>query len=191
MAACIVSGERKIATELMFERAIRAAKGFKSLSVGERDTVAVLLRNELSFFEATWGAAQIGAFTFPANWHLTGREFAYILEDCGAKVIVAHADLLRNVQADIPADIAVLVVDTPEEIAAAYRVPPAARMASGTQWDDWLNSFDATPLPPTAAPGAVFYTSGTTGKAKGVRRATATPAESAGMVAGACFSRSA
>ena len=59
----------------------------------------------------------------PINWHFTPEEAGYILADSGAKVLVAHSDLLAQIASGMPGGVKVLVVPTPEEIAAAYNVP--------------------------------------------------------------------
>ena len=172
MAGRLVSGGRELPATRLAERATRAANAFKSLGVGESDAVALLLRNDFSFFEASRAASLLGAFSVPINWHFTGAEVAYIVKDSGAKLLVVHADLLAAVQAELPAELPVIVVETAPEIAAAYGVPAGATgvAADNTNWDSWIEQFPATPLPPKPAPSAVIYTSGTTGRPKGVRR---------------------
>ena len=127
-------------------------------------------------------AGQLGIYAVPINWHFTPEEAGYILADSGAKVLVAHSDLLAQIASGVPGGVKVLVVPTPEEIAAAYNVPAekrhGARRASrpGT-----LSSAAARPIPqpPKLARGSMIYTSGTTGRPKGVRRRPSTPEQQA------------
>ena len=168
----IVSGERELSHDQFVERAARAAAGFASLGLGANAAVAVLLRNDIAFLEASRGAAQLGAFSVPINWHLSGPEVAFILADSGARALVVHADLLSGVEAALPAGLRVIVVATPSEIAAAYAIDEArCRVPAGrTDWDTWLNGFEPACPSDVPAPAAVIYTSGTTGRPKGVRR---------------------
>jgi long-chain acyl-CoA synthetase len=169
----LVLGERFLAREEMLARAARAAGGFAALGLGTGDAVALLLRNDLAFFEASLGAMAIGAYAVPFNWHVTEPELAYLLGDCGARVLVGHADLLARLGHAVPASVTVLAVETPAEVARAHRLDPASgRLRPGmTGWSDWLaeqRPWTGTPVRPTQS---IIYTSGTTGHPKGVRRA--------------------
>jgi long-chain acyl-CoA synthetase len=168
----LISGLRKISTAGLMERAQRAASGLESLGVGRGDTVALYLRNDIPFFEASFAAGLIGAYPTPVNWHYTEDEARYLFENSGARVIVIHADLLGPVREAIPPGVPVLVVPTPPEIAAAYGVDPAAAAvpAGMTDWSSWLEGFPPHPGDGAGAPGTIIYTSGTTGRPKGVRR---------------------
>src|SRR5690348_6111132 len=109
----LVLGESFLARDALLARAAQAAGGFAALGVGAGDAVALLLRNDLPFFEASFAAAHLGAYAVPFNWHATAHEVAYLLGDCGARVLVGHADLLERVRAAIPGDVAVFAVETP------------------------------------------------------------------------------
>ncbi len=167
----VLAGSRVRTHAAMEERASRAAQGFRDLGVGEGETVALMLRNDFAFFEASLGATKAGAYPVPLNWHATADEAAYILRDCGAKALVVHRDLLPRIAAGVPDGVRILVVETPAEIAAAYRLAPGAALpAEALAWDGWLAAHAPIAAPATAARAAVIYTSGTTGNPKGVRR---------------------
>jgi long-chain acyl-CoA synthetase len=168
----VVSGEREVAQATIFERAMRAASGFAALGVMPGDAVALLLRNDFPFFEASYAAALLGAYAVPINWHGKAPEIAYVLNDCGAKAVVAQADLLPRLIPALPAGVALLVVPTPPEIAGAYDIPLAdcAAPSGALLWQEWLTGFAPLASPGVGAPSSMFYTSGTTGNPKGVRR---------------------
>jgi len=90
---------------------------------------------------------------------------------------VVHSDLLAQIASGVPANVKVLVVPTPEEIAAAYNVPPEKRRApEGVEtWDAFVARHEPNTQPPKAARGSMIYTSGTTGRPKGVRRRPSSP----------------
>ena len=168
----VVSGVREISRDTLFERAACAATGLGELGVGVGDAVGVVLRNDFAFFEASFAAQRLGAYSVPINWHGKTAEIAYVLTDCGAKAVIAHADLLPEVGPAMPPDVPLFVVPTPPEIAAAYGIagercdaPPEA-----LQWEDLVSCFSPVPETTAGATSSMIYTSGTTGHPKGVRR---------------------
>jgi long-chain acyl-CoA synthetase len=177
----IISGERRITLEAIDERAARAAAGLKSLGVGRGDLIAIYLRNDMPFFEASFAAGRIGAYPTPVNWHYAPDEARYLFENSGARAIVIHADLVEPIRSVLPKAVPVLVVPTPPEIASAYGVAPdACAVAAGMiDWTTWLEGFAPYDGPQEAAPGTIIYTSGTTGHPKGVRRAPPSPEQAA------------
>jgi long-chain acyl-CoA synthetase len=176
-AAALVSGQRVRAVADFDDLVARAASGFAALGLKAGDCVALLLRNDFAFLEASLAAVRLGAYAVPINWHSKAEEVGYVLSDCGAKVLVVHSDLLAGVAEAVPDGIETLVVATPPEIGASYGVAPEARRVPGgaTDWDRWVGEqtlWEGPPLPQTAS---MIYTSGTTGRPKGVRRKPLTP----------------
>src|SRR5215471_17825407 len=147
------------------ERAACAATGLAELGVGAGDAVGIVLRNDFAFFEASYAAQRLGAYCVPVNWHGKTHEIAYVLNDSGAKAVVAHADLLREVGPAMPLGVPLFVVPTPAEIAAAYDIadelatPPAKVLL----WEDLVTCFPPLPEGPAGAISSMIYTSGTTG----------------------------
>ncbi|ABS62427.1 AMP-dependent synthetase and ligase [Parvibaculum lavamentivorans DS-1] len=187
-AAAVRSGKRVAEISGLAERAARAASGFASLGIGAGDVVAVYLRNDFPFFEASAAAGLVGAYSTPVNWHNSPDEARYIFENSGAKAIVIHADLWRGIEKALPKNVPVFVVETPAEIVSAYGLSAeAAKLPAGTQdWGQWLAQFPPITAGPAEAPGSMIYTSGTTGHPKGVRRAAPTAEQAAawGQVVG-------
>jgi long-chain acyl-CoA synthetase len=181
LTAALVSGERTRGAAAFDARVLRAASGLADAGVQQGDCVALLLRNDFAFLEVSLAAVRLGAYAVPINWHFKGDEIAYVLADCGAKVLVAHADLLAPVADAIPSAVNVLTVATPPEIAGAYGSAAGGVSAGATEWDAWLAAHEpwqGVPLPQTSS---MIYTSGTTGRPKGVRRQPMTAALEARM----------
>ncbi|MCZ6889268.1 MAG: AMP-binding protein, partial [Gammaproteobacteria bacterium] len=161
----ILSGERALGQAELLERAARAATGFAAMGVGNEDAVAIMLRNDFPFFEASMAASMLGAHAVPLNWHFREEEGGYILRDSAAKVLVVHADLLPQIEAGIPPGVEVLVVETPPEVRSAYGItedashPPEAARA----WNDWVSDQEPQEFPAPPPPSSMIYTSGTTG----------------------------
>ncbi len=191
MDGVIISGEREEKQAALERRIALAAGGFEALGIGDNDAVALILRNDIAFFEASMAAAAVGAYAVPVNWHFKADEAGYILRDCGAKALVVHADLLPGVADGIPAGTHVFVVETPPEIRNAYGIgdtdvtlPPDAKA-----WDGWVEAQAPRAEPPKLARTSMIYTSGTTGRPKGVRRAPPTQAniDAIGRMVGRVF----
>lgn len=166
----IVSGERVLSLDDMRSRGRRAASGLASLGVGEGDAIAVMLRNDFAFFEASEAANLLGAYVVLVNWHFTPDETNYILTDSGATVLVVHRDLYPGIRAGVPEGVRVLLVATPPEVAAAYGVAQPSGSVEAPDWDTWRDQFPERTQAAATQPGAVYYTSGTTGRPKGVKR---------------------
>jgi long-chain acyl-CoA synthetase len=120
--------------------------------------VAVMLPNSMEFFEVAAATARGEMRFLPVNWHLKGDELAYILTDSGARVLVAAANLAEHVERGLSGapDCSVLWVggDGSYEAAAGESEPRGP--------EGW------------PAPGFMFYTSGTTGRPKGVKHGNTT-----------------
>ena len=181
MSYKVISGERELSVEQLRHNATRLASALKAQGVGEDDAVAIMLRNDIAFLETNVACAMIGAYAVPVNWHFKGEEARYVLEDSAAKVAIAHSDLLAQIGADaVPGDVAVRVVATPPEIAAAYGLADeSGTMPAGAlEYEAWRDAHAPLSDEPPASRGSMIYTSGTTGRPKGVRRR---PSDEAGQ----------
>ena len=141
-------------------RTARLAVALSGCGVGADDRVAIMLPNGFELFEA-WGAAtRLGAAVVLINWHLKADELAYILSDSGAKILVAHADLgeFSRAALDLAPGCTALIVGGPAD-GSEYEavIAAAAPPAGGTEGGELVG---------LASP--IFYTSGTTGRPKGV-----------------------
>ncbi len=136
--------------------------GLRALGLEKGDCVAVVLPNTVEMIELYLAVVQAGWYMTPINHHLTGPEIAYIVEDSGAKAFVAHerfSDACVRAAAE---------VDLPENARFAVGDVPGFR-----PFED-LKTDQAESLPEDRAAGQVMnYTSGTTGRPKGVRRGLA------------------
>ena len=78
----------------MGARSAKAAGALAAAGIKDGDTIAIMMRNEPALMDVMLAARQLGAYFTPLNWHFKSEEAGYILQDCGAKILVVHADLL-------------------------------------------------------------------------------------------------
>ncbi|MCC2104399.1 MAG: AMP-binding protein [Hyphomicrobiales bacterium] len=175
----LVSGDRHMTRAELDERAARAAHGFRDIGVKPGDSIALFLRNDFVFFEASLAAQRIGAYAVPINWHFKAEEVEYILNDCGARAFIVHADLWPRVAHIVPAGVHVFIAPTPPELGAAYGLGPQDCVvpAEAQNWNVWVHAQQPAENLPPPATDSMIYTSGTTGNPKAVRRNPATPAQ--------------
>jgi long-chain acyl-CoA synthetase len=173
----IVSGQRRRDHAEVAVRAARIAGGLHALGVRPGDSVCILMRNDIAFIEAAYGAMRLGAYGVPVNWHFKPEEINYILKDSATAVLIGHADLLHPLREAIPAGVTVLSVATPPEILASYTIDRDLLAAPdfAIDFEPWLERQSPYDGPAVPQPQNMIYTSGTTGHPKGVRRNAPTP----------------
>lgn len=162
-------GEQCLAPEQLAAEAARIAAGLAAIGVQEGMSVAVMLRNGPSCVTAVLACRQAGLYLVPLNWHFKAAEAGHVLTDSGANALIIHDDLLSQVEAGLPDGLPVITVTASDDgLVAKHPVAPAARPVQA--WRGFGE--DATPAPVPSGPprGMVPYTSGTTGRPKGVRR---------------------
>jgi len=137
------------------------AHGLRALGLGRGDCVAVVLENCAEVYQINLAISQIGLYMTPINNHLTGPEIAYIVEDSGAKVFFGSERFAEACRA------------AREELDLPSSMCFARGSVEGFRPFAELGEKQPSEMPEGRAAGQVMnYTSGTTGKPKGVRRQT-------------------
>lgn len=138
-------------------RSNQGAQLFRARGLNAGDHIAVFMENNQHFMEVIWAAQRSGLVFTTISTHLTAAEVAYILNDCGAKALVTSTKLH-------------VVADEAGAQAPAVTVRLCVGAASAT-FDDYEVARDGQPASPIADECAgveMLYSSGTTGKPKGI-----------------------
>ncbi|THD51756.1 AMP-binding protein, partial [Phenylobacterium sp.] len=130
------------------------AKGLKA-----GDAVALVCSNRAEFVEVLVATQRAGWRITPVNWHLTADEIAYIIKDCEAKAVFCEARVASSEAA---------VAQCPGLLA---KVAIGGPIPGFTNYDEALAGLDGSDIADPTLGNAMMYTSGTTGRPKGVYRA--------------------
>ncbi|WP_334143258.1 AMP-binding protein [Rhabdothermincola sp.] len=149
--ALVVDGVETTYRELD-DRCRRVAHALAALGVEAGDRVAVMLPNSREWFETVHGIGRLGAIAVPVSIHFKAQEAGHVVADSGSKVVVAEAGLLGAL-ADV-AGVPRLVVGSDGEHAYEAALADAPDGDVEVVGDAW--------------PTTMLYTSGTTGRPKGV-----------------------
>ncbi|MCX5043345.1 acyl-CoA synthetase [Aldersonia sp. NBC_00410] len=136
----------------------RYGRGMQAMGLRPGDSVVMMLHNTAELVAFYFAAFQTGTYIVAANWHLTGPEVAYILSDSEAKIFLAGDRFAEA--ATIAADEAGLPADRRFSVGAIDGFRPLSELGAGETGRPDIQT--------TGAP--MLYTSGTTGKPKGVKR---------------------
>jgi fatty-acyl-CoA synthase len=142
------------------ERSNRGAHLFRSLGLKAGDHIALLMENRLDFMEICWAAQRSGLYYTAISRYLTAEEIAYIVKDCGARVVITSEQC-----ADV---IAPLITNAAEPI---FYIVDGAR-SGFRDWNTALATQPTTPIADEIAGYDMLYSSGTTGRPKGIKRAS-------------------
>jgi len=141
----------------------RIVRLLRSHGIGPGDAIAIISRNRPEFVECLFAALRSGIRITPINFHLTGAEAGYIVDNCDAKAFIADASL-----GDVPRQ----ALDFAPNVQLALSC--GGPIAGFTDFDAAISGLDAADIDDPQLGGTMLYTSGTTGRPKGVYRAQPT-----------------
>lgn len=139
------------------ENSVRLAKYLRAAGLEPGDHIALISDNDLRVMEVYWAALRSGLYITVVNWHLTPSEAAYVVNDCGAKVLVASAG-------------AATAIDTGTETYPNVdrRLVYGGVLPGFDDYSEALAAFDSSPLESQPRGQDMLYSSGTTGRPKGI-----------------------
>jgi long-chain acyl-CoA synthetase len=154
----MAAGGERVSYRELDERSNQGAQLFRALGLRPGDAIAIYLENHPRFFEICWAAQRSGLYYTPISYRLTAPEVEYIVRDCGAKVFIAsHATR-----------------DVAEKLAAGFADLAGLYMVGGVSdgyasWEQAIAQQPATPIADEIEGSDLLYSSGTTGRPKGVK----------------------
>src|SRR5450631_4655289 len=135
--------------QLLFDRGLRFG-----------DHLAIFMDNNDRYLEVCWAAQRSGLYFTPINYHFNADEAAYIVEDCDATAVVTSASL--------GATASELIGHLPDRVATRL-VVGGVTVEGCASYDDAVRAYPAEPLAAELEGHAMLYSSGTTGRPKGIR----------------------
>jgi fatty-acyl-CoA synthase len=136
----------------------RIAQLFRARGLATGDHVALLMENHLEYLAVAWAAFRSGLYITCINRYLTPEEVAYIVEDSGSRALVASPAVI-DLDALTP-----LIPHCPTRLVARGEAPG---------WDPFEAEYRTQPAAPLAEQpmgDSMLYSSGTTGRPKGIKR---------------------
>jgi fatty-acyl-CoA synthase len=159
--ALIMAGTGQTVTFAELEtNSIRIARHLRALGLRRGDHLAVLARNTPQVFDIYWAAMRSGLYITMVNWHLTAAEAAYIVTDCGAKAVLVDATLT-----EIAGELRDLAPGT------EHRLAFGGPLAGYADLDRAAAAESDVPLEDQPRGADMLYSSGTTGRPKGIKPA--------------------
>ena len=144
------------------QRVRRLINGLKDHGVGPGDTIAMMMGNRRECFEIFQACAHLGATYVPVNWHWVPDELAYVLEDADVQVLLVGNRFT---------DVAIEALSDARSQNVHLSLVIGGKNETLTDYEEFLSSSSTDDLPDEQQllGGPMFYTSGTTGRPKGVR----------------------
>jgi long-chain acyl-CoA synthetase len=140
------------------DRSSQGAQLLRSLGLGRGDAIALMMDNNSRYFEICFAAQRSGLFFTAMSSRLATQEAEYIVRDCGAKLLIVSASLA--------AQAAELFPRTPQ-LLARYAV--GGELPGHVAWEPAVAAQPATRIADESAGRDMLYSSGTTGRPKGVK----------------------
>lgn len=149
----------------------RLAHLFRAAGLVEGDTVAVLIENSEHFHPVLWAARRSGLYYVPINTHLTSAEAAYIIDNSAAKAIVGSNRLretLAGLEAELPNGLPGLrlIIHGAESSATGA----SSDLDGWERYPEAVAGYPDTPIDDEMDGDLLQYSSGTTGRPKGIKR---------------------
>jgi len=156
-AVVMADSGRTVTYRELDDRSNQVAQLFRALGLKAGDHIAIMLENHPRYFEICWGAQRSGIIYTAMSTRLTEGEVSYIVDDCAAKAVIASKAMTASVQ-HLPAAC--------QGVSAWLMLDGA--IAGWASYEDAVAAQPAARIADEIAGGDMLYSSGTTGRPKGV-----------------------
>ena len=153
-------GEHEVSYGALEQRSRRLGHLLRRLGLVPGDCVAAYLANDDVFFDLFWACHRVGLFFTPVNWHLQRDEIEYVVDNSDAKLLLAHSRF-----GAIAADVARCVPRLARSLSVGGEIPGFLALE-----DAIADVPEDLGLDRQLEGSVMLYSSGTTGRPKGVRR---------------------
>ncbi len=140
------------------ERSNRGAQLFRKLGLKAGDGIAIFMENNVHYLPIVWAAQRSGLYFTCISSRLTAGEIEYIVNDCGAKILITSeqmGDVARELGSKLP---------------GVQKFMLGGTMPGYQSGEDAARQMPATPIADETPGADMLYSSGTTGRPKGVKR---------------------
>ena len=158
VAVAMWPSRRELTYRELYERSTRLANLFRSAGLAEGDHIAVFSYNHPGYYVAVWAGLNAGLYVTTVNAHSTVDEAAYVVNDCGAAALIV-SDSTAAVAEE-------LVGRTP---GVRLRLSLEGTQGSYQGVDEATAAQPSEPTAPERRGTYMFYSSGTTGRPKGIK----------------------
>lgn len=155
----LICGDAVLSYAELEARSNQLAHLFHAWGLREGDGIAVVLGNEIRFAEFYWAALRTGLYFTPINTHLAPAEMHYIIDNCEARLLVV-SQTFRDVVAPFASQL-------PQ---VTHRLIVDGMLQGFEPYPQSASSWPTTPLAQEREGATMLYSSGTTGRPKGIRR---------------------
>ncbi len=155
--AVVMGDGRALSFGQLDEGSNRCARMLRQAGLRRGDHIAIMMENHLRYHEVVWAALRSGLYVTAVNSHLTAPEAAYIADDCGARVLVTSAALAETAQA--------MAHSTPR---IGLRLMVDGTAPGHESYEQSIAGFEPLAVPDESRGMVMLYSSGTTGRPKGV-----------------------
>ncbi|MZR29066.1 AMP-binding protein [Sneathiella litorea] len=157
--AIIMAGSGETITyKQLDERSNQGAQYFRDKGLKVGDHIAFLLENSPRFYEICWAAQRAGLYYTAISSRLTADEAAYIINDCGARVFITS-----NYKSELAGQLLERMPNVEERLMIDGALP-------GYQsFEEVIGAYPKAPLPDECEGSDMLYSSGTTGRPKGIK----------------------
>ncbi len=170
MSASIIAGLDTLSRDEFTRKSDQLAYGLSQMGIEQGDVIAIYMRNRMEYLQLIQCCRRLGIYYCPINWHFTADEVSFIVSDSAAKVLFTESDLVDTMLQAITGVLPIICLNTDstkKTVRVTQHLPVSTRILDFERWCEKQIPYEGPAVSPR---GHMAYTSGTTGRPKGVVR---------------------